>query len=81
MMNQDRILKKIQDFFMERGVEITNEKLLNVNFIDDGYLDSFGILNFLVFLSDEFNFRLNPDDFSNENNKYIKTIIDLIIKS
>ncbi len=54
------------------------EAVMNYRFIDNGHIDSFGIMNFIMALEDEFDITLDPEDTESDEFRYIGGLIKLI---
>ena len=76
---QDKI-KFLIDYLEQRGVEIVMEDVSNVELIDGGFIDSFGMLTLLMTIEDEFNIKITPDDMLNDANKSLLGLAKLIDK-
>jgi acyl carrier protein len=54
------------------------EAIMNYRFIDNGHIDSFGIINFIVALEDEFGITLEPKDTESDEFRYVGGIVKII---
>jgi len=60
-MLKNYIREKIDAFFRDKGFTI--EEIKNSNdLIRDGFLDSFDFLDLIIFLENEFNIEITPED-------------------
>ena len=53
----------------------------SVNFVEDGFLDSFDIVQMVVLLENEFNVSIDGLDIVPENFSSVKGVVDLLIKN
>jgi len=55
-----------------------NIDVMSFNYIDTGYVDSIGLVQFIVSLEDEFNIEFSDEDLTNPDIKVIGSLIKLI---
>ncbi len=54
--------------------------IMTLNYIEAGYIDSMGLLQFIATLEDEFNINFTDEDMSSPDIKVVGTLIDMIEK-
>lgn len=58
-MNEIFIKNKIYEFFIEREGEEIKENIENIDFVDEGILDSLDFFTLAIFIEKEFGVKLN----------------------
>lgn len=54
--------------------------IMALNYIEAGYIDSMGLLQFIATLEDEFNISFTDEDMSSPDIKVVGTLISMIEK-
>jgi acyl carrier protein len=72
-MDSDRVLNVVTDF-LERKGKLPEDKteLLNYRYLDVGHIDSFGMVQLLMLVEEEFDIELKQENM--ENLEFISTI-------
>ena len=70
------IEKKILEWFKQRKKKI----LPSQDFLNEGILDSFDLIDFVIFLEKKFNIKFDPEDLSNQSFPIIKKLAKIIEK-
>ena len=74
----------VKDFvldYIQREYSLPNDvDVLEFNYIDSGYVDSMGLIQFIATLEDEFNISFDDDDMESEDIKVIGKLIEMIHK-
>jgi len=60
-----------------KPLEINDEEFLKYRYLDN-HLDSFGIIQFIMAIEEEFNIRLNPENTESEEFRTIEGLINII---
>lgn len=68
------ILKEIQQ---EYSIE-KNEDIDRLNYVEKGYVDSIGIIQFIVTIEDKFNIQFSDEEISSEEFKIVGKLIKII---
>ncbi len=80
-MDRNQVLKKILEFFKQKGIEIEKaSNVENIRYLDQGLLDSFDLIDFITYLEQEFNVELTPEDLQTDDFRSIGGIVDVILK-
>lgn len=70
---------KIVDFFKENFlVEMNGDFSEEDSFLDNGVIDSTGVLELVTFLEDEFNIKVEDEEIVPENLDSLKNLLDYI---
>lgn len=78
-MNREYILKIIIEFFRKKGIEIHHD-VDKVRYLEQGWLDSFDLIDFIVYLEKEFEIEFTPEDLQSEVFRTIGGVVDTILK-
>ncbi|MBQ4846339.1 hypothetical protein [Pseudoalteromonas sp. MMG005] len=81
MMNKEHLLIFFSDFLMARGIERTDEALLNFNFVASGLLDSFEVLSMIMELELISGVKLTPLQLVDEKNATVFGLVSTILES
>ena len=60
-----------------KPIKMSDEEFLKYRYLDN-HLDSFGIIQFIMTIEEEFNIRLNPEDTESEEFRKIEGLINII---
>jgi len=77
---EKKILKTISDYFKNKGIEFENDKFESIYFLDEGWIDSFELIEFIIFLEDTFNINLNPEELQSEKFRQIGGLKEIILR-
>jgi len=61
-MVRDEILKKLVGYFENKGIKVELQKDLNKDYLSEGWVDSFDLINFISYIETEFGITLEPED-------------------
>lgn len=76
-MNRKSVNRKLREFFIYHS---DYEPKDNDNLIESGALDSFGIVEFLTFIEEQFNVQMDLEDIVRDNFSTLQKISFLIEK-
>ncbi|MBO6981251.1 MAG: acyl carrier protein [Prochlorococcus marinus CUG1431] len=80
-MDKMIIKNKIYNFFIEREGDDILDSIDNIDFIDEGILDSLDFFSLAVFIEKEFGIKLKmTDEDTFKKMRKIETLIDLILQ-
>ncbi len=75
-------MEQIRDFiidYIQREYTIPSDiDILNLNFVEEGYIDSMGLIQFITVLEDEFGISFSDDDLAGSDIKVVGKLIQLI---
>ena len=57
---------------------MNNDEILNYRYLDAGHIDSFGLIQFIIAIEEEFNIKLEPKDTESDEFRYVGGLIKLI---
>jgi acyl carrier protein len=81
-MDRKQILEKVLDFFRQKGIELKNiQEVENIRYLEQGWLDSFDLIDFLTYIEQEFNIELSPEDLQRDSFRTIGGVVETILKS
>ena len=71
---KDFIIDYIQrEYTLPDGVDI-----MNLNYIEEGYIDSMGLIQFIAVIEDEFGIAFSDDDLVSDDIKIVGKMVDLV---
>ncbi len=75
-------MDRIEEFIVEyiqREYTIPNDvNLSELNFVESGYIDSIGLIQFIATLEDEFNISFTDEELESEDVKVVGKLVELI---
>ncbi len=75
-------MESVKDFIIEyiqREYTIPDDiDIINLNFVDEGYVDSMGLVQFIFTLEDEFGISFSEDDLQNPDIKIVGKLIAIV---
>jgi acyl carrier protein len=74
------ILLTIGEYFRKNGIDFDNNRLESVSFLAEGWIDSFGLMDFILFLEDTFDISLTPEDLQSERFRIIRGVKEIILE-
>ena len=75
-------MENVKDFIIEyiqREYTIPEDiDIINLNFVEEGYVDSMGLVQFIFTLEDEFGISFSEDDLQNPDIKIVGKLIAIV---
>jgi acyl carrier protein len=71
-------LKKISELLELHGDQNKNKVGEDYNYVNEGNLDSFALLNFISDIEDIFSIQFSPDELSQNHTHSVKGLVNLI---
>ncbi len=75
-------MSRVQEFILEyiqREYTVSEEiDIMTLNYIESGYIDSLGLLQFIATLEDEFEIEFSDEELQTEDIKVVGNLIELI---
>ncbi len=68
----------IVDYIQREYTVPSDVDILSLNFVDEGYVDSIGLIQFMYILEDEFNISFSDDDLKNPDIKVVGGLISIV---
>ncbi|MFC1717384.1 phosphopantetheine-binding protein [Candidatus Poribacteria bacterium] len=77
---QNEVRDFVIDYFREKGLPDINTvtELLSYNYLDKGIIDSFGIVEMIVSLEEEFGVTFPPEEMQKEEFGTVGGLIDIV---
>ena len=79
-MTKDEIKNKLLDFITENFMVDLKDIDLEKSMIDEGIIDSFGLVEIANFMENEFSMRVEEDEMVRDNFGSVLKIVDFIKK-
>ena len=77
-IKENEIKKFIVNYLEKKGKISKNIDIDNLNFLETGYIDSIGIIKFIVEIEEKFNIQISEEDIISEQFKTVKGLVLLI---
>lgn len=76
---RQRIFNFIKDYLETiKPLNMNDDEILNYRYLDAGHIDSFGLIQFIIAIEEEFNIKLEPKDTESDEFRYVGGLIKLI---
>jgi acyl carrier protein len=84
-MQRKQILNKVLNFFKEKGVlaeewDENNPAIEKIRYLEAGWLDSFDLIDFIMYLESEFNIEFSPEELHTDRFRSIGGVVDTILE-
>lgn len=77
-------MEEVKDFivdYIQREYTISEDTdVMNLNYVESGYIDSIGMIQFIAVIEDEFNISFSDDELADPNIKVVGKLIDMVMK-
>lgn len=80
-MNKEEIQTKLLDFITENFMVEASDIDFDKSMIDEGIIDSFGLVEIANFMENEFSMTVAEDDMNRSNFGSVKKIVNFIFNS
>lgn len=74
----DKIKEFVTDYIQREYTIPENIDLMTLNYVETGYVDSLGFVQFIATLEDEFNMQFTDEEMASEDIKVVGKLIDMI---
>ena len=64
--------------YLQREYTIECDDIMNLNYMETGYVDSIGLIGFVATLEDEFGIEFSEEDMESPDFKVVGKLIELI---
>ena len=75
-------MEKIKDFildYIQREYTLPDDiDVMKFNYVESGYVDSLGLIQFIATIEDEFNISFTDEDLADPNIKVVGKLIEII---
>ena len=75
---EEKILEKIAFYLKVPFDEKNMEELMKVSYLDEGYIDSFGMIQMILGLEEEFNIKFSEEELLSQEIKTVKGLVNLV---
>ena len=76
-------MNEIKEFiidYLQREYTIEVEDIMSLNFVETGYVDSFGLLTFILSLEQEYGIEFSEDELQDPSFKVVGSLIETVAK-
>lgn len=74
----DNVKDFIVDYIQREYTIPEDTDILNLNYVEEGYIDSMGLIQFIAVIEDEFNITFTDDDLASEDVKVVGKMVNLV---
>ena len=75
-------MERVKDFiidYIQREYTVSDDTdIMNLNYVEQGYIDSLGLIQFIAVIEDEFGIEFSEDDLASDDVNVVGKMIDLI---
>lgn len=75
-------MTNVKDFiidYIQREYTVPNDiDILTLNYVESGYIDSLGMIQFIATIEDEFNIVFSDEDMENPNIKVVGKLVEMV---
>lgn len=75
-------MENVKDFiidYIQREYTIPDDiDIMNLNYVEEGYVDSLGLIQFIAVLEDEFGVTFTEDELASPDVKVVGKMVDLV---
>ena len=75
-------MENVKDFivdYIQREYTIPEDiDVMNLNYVEEGYIDSMGLIQFIAVIEDEFNITFTDEDLASEDVKVVGKMVNLV---
>ena len=75
-------MENVKDFIVEyiqREYTLPEDvDIMNLNYVEEGYIDSLGLIQFIAVIEDEFGITFSDEDLASEDIKVVGKMVDLV---
>ena len=75
----ERVKEFIIDYIQREYTIPDNIDIMNLNYIEEGYIDSLGLIQFIAVIEDEFGITFSDEDLASPDVKVVGKMVDLVI--
>ena len=74
----DNVKDFIVDYIQREYTIPEDTDILNLNYVEEGYIDSMGLIQFIAVIEDEFNITFTDEDLASEDVKVVGKMVNLV---
>jgi len=80
-MNKKQVEEKVLDFFRQKGIKIEEyPNLETIRYLEQGWLDSFDLIDFITYLESEFEIEIPPEELQKDEFRTIEGVVDTVLR-
>lgn len=77
-------MEKVKEFivdYIQREYTISEDTdVMDLNYVESGYIDSLGLIQFIAVIEDEFGISFSDEELANPDIKVVGKLIDMIVR-
>ena len=74
----ENIKEFIVDYIQREYTVPEDVDVMNLNYVEEGYVDSMGLIQFIAIVEDEFGIAFTDEDLSNPDIKVVGKLIEIV---
>ena len=74
----DSVKEFIVDYIQREYTIPEDTDIMNLNYVEEGYIDSMGLIQFIAVIEDEFNITFTDEDLASEDVKVVGKMVNLV---
>ena len=74
----DSVKEFIVDYIQREYTIPEDTDIMNLNYVEEGYIDSMGLIQFIAVIEDEFNIIFTDEDLASEDVKVVGKMVNLV---
>ena len=74
----ENIKEFIVDYIQREYTVPEDADIMNLNYVEEGYVDSMGLIQFIAIVEDEFGIVFTDEDLSNPDIKVVGKLIEIV---
>lgn len=74
----ENIKEFIVDYIQREYTVPEDADIMNLNYVEEGYVDSMGLIQFIAIVEDEFGIVFTDEDLANPDIKVVGKLIELV---
>jgi len=80
-MNKNQVEEKVLNFFRQKGIRIEEyPDVETIRYLDQGWLDSFDLIDFITYLESEFEIEIPPEELQKDEFRTIGGVVDTVLR-
>ena len=80
-MNKKQVEEKVLNFFRQKGIRIEEyPDVGTIRYLDQGWLDSFDLIDFITYLESEFEIEIPPEELQKDEFRTIGGVVNTVLR-
>jgi len=80
-MNKKQVEEKVLNFFRQKGIQIEEyPDVEKIRYLDQGWLDSFDLIDFITYLESEFEIEIPPEELQRDEFRTVGGVVNTVLR-